>query len=77
MLMTGILLSTLVCGGGCAAINSAIGGNNSETGEAWWVKSKGFFGMVWGAKVYYCPMPANPGPAQCREAKMVDTTNVK
>ena len=56
---------------GCAAITSAQGGNTSETGEAWYVKAKGFNGFTISAKVFYCPAPAS-GPAQCKEAKMVE-----
>lgn len=56
---------------GCATITSAQGGNTGETGEAWYVNSKGFNGLVISSKVFYCPAPAS-GPAQCKEAKMVE-----
>jgi len=58
--------------GGCSHVNSAMGGNTAQTGEAWWVKTVSFPpGLVWSAKVYHCPAPAS-GPAQCKEAKMVE-----
>ncbi len=57
--------------GGCAAVTSAMGGNTNETGEAWWVKSTGMGPLIFYSKVFYCPAPAN-GPAQCKEAKMVE-----
>jgi hypothetical protein len=53
----------LVASSGCAAITSAQGGNTGETGEAWYVKAKGFNGFIFSAKVFYCPAPAS-GPAQ-------------
>ena len=56
---------------GCASVGSAMGGNNSETGEAWWVKNTGLPMLTFSSKVFYCPAPAN-GPAQCKEAKMVE-----
>ncbi len=56
---------------GCATVGSAQGGNNSETGEAWWVKNTVLFSLPLSSKVFYCPAPAN-GPAQCKEAKMIE-----
>ena len=56
---------------GCAAITSAMGGNTGETGEAWYVKTTGLFGLAFSSKVFYCPAPAS-GPAQCKEAKLVE-----
>jgi hypothetical protein len=57
--------------GGCANIGSALGGNTSMTGEAWYAKITTLGGLILSSKVYYCPAPAN-GPAQCKEAKMVE-----
>lgn len=67
-----------LCAGltGCASVTSAMGGNTTDTGESWYVRSTGFFGMVFSSKVFYCPAPAN-GPAQCKEAKMVETPSTK
>jgi hypothetical protein len=48
-----------------------MGGNTSDTGEAWYVKSTGMGPMIFSSKVFYCPQPAN-GPAQCKEAKMIE-----
>ncbi len=69
-----VVLALGLCAGmsGCASVGSAMGGNNSETGEAWWVKNTGIppF-LTLSSKVFYCPAPAN-GPAQCKEAKMIE-----
>jgi hypothetical protein len=57
--------------GGCSFVSSALGAATSETGEAWWVKSKCLTpGFCYASKVYYCPPPAN-GPARCKEARLV------
>ena len=57
---------------GCASVGSAMGTNNAETGEAWWIKNTGLNAyLLFSSKVFFCPAPAN-GPAQCKEAKMVD-----
>ncbi len=57
---------------GCASVGSAMGGNTAMTGEAWYVKLTGMGGMVFSSKVFYCPQPNTAGPAQCKEAKMVE-----
>jgi len=57
---------------GCASIGSAMGGSTSMTGEAWYVKTTGMGGMIFSSKVFYCPQPNTAGPAQCKEAKMVE-----
>lgn len=72
-LLNGILaIGLLYSVAGCATVGSAMGGNNAETGEAWWVENKVLGGLILSSKVYYCPAPAN-GPAQCKEARMVET----
>ena len=50
---------------------SAMGTNNAETGEAWWTRNVGISWLTFSSKVFFCPAPAN-GPAQCKEAKMVE-----
>ena len=57
---------------GCANIGSAMGGNTGQTGEAWYVKTTGMGGLIFSSKVFYCPQPNTAGPAQCKEAKMVE-----
>jgi hypothetical protein len=57
--------------GGCANIGSAMGGNTAATGEAWYAKLTTLGMLILSSKVYYCPPPSN-GPAQCKEAKMVE-----
>ena len=44
------------------------------TGEAWYVKTTGMGGLIFSSKVFYCPQPNTAGPAQCKEAKMVEGT---
>ena len=68
VLMLGLLASF---SSGCAAITSGMGGNTSETGEAWYTNTKMLFSFPLSSKVFYCPAPAS-GPAQCKEAKMVE-----
>ncbi|MCS6911691.1 MAG: hypothetical protein RMK29_01915 [Myxococcales bacterium] len=65
------VLALSLLAGGCAAVTSAIGGNTSDTGEAWYVKSTTIGPLVVSSKIFYCPAPAN-GPAQCREAKLIN-----
>lgn len=56
---------------GCSFVTSSIGADTTETGEAWWVKSKCLgFGLCYASKVYYCPAPSS-GPARCKEARLV------
>lgn len=56
---------------GCSFVTSSIGADTTETGEAWWVKSKCLgFGLCYASKVYYCPPPSS-GPARCKEARLV------
>ena len=57
---------------GCANIGSAMGGNTGQTGEAWYVKTTGMGGLIFSSKVFYCQQPNTAGPAQCKEAKMVE-----
>ncbi|MBL8635288.1 MAG: hypothetical protein JNM40_18830 [Myxococcales bacterium] len=57
---------------GCANIGSAMGGNTAMTGEAWYVKTTGMGGLIFSSKVFYCPQPNTAGPAQCKEAKMIE-----
>jgi hypothetical protein len=63
----GALLGTM----GCANIGSAMGGNTAMTGEAWYAKITSLGALVISSQVYYCPAPQS-GPAQCKEAKMVE-----
>ncbi|HMU40475.1 MAG TPA: hypothetical protein PKE31_15815 [Pseudomonadota bacterium] len=57
---------------GCASVGSAMGGNTAMTGEAWYVKQTGMGGWIFSSKVFYCAQPNTAGPAQCKEAKMVE-----
>ncbi len=56
---------------GCANIGSAMGGNTSMTGEAWYVKTTTLGPLVLSSKVFYCAQP-QAAAAQCKEAKMVE-----
>ncbi|MBP6608779.1 MAG: hypothetical protein KA258_04285 [Deltaproteobacteria bacterium] len=67
-------LGFLLSASGCASIGSAMGGNTAMTGEAWYVKTTGMGGLIFSSKVFYCPQPNTAGPAQCKEAKMVEGT---
>ena len=58
-------LGFLLSASGCASIGS---------GEAWYVKTTGMGGLIFSSKVFYCPQPNTAGPAQCKEAKMVEGT---
>jgi hypothetical protein len=75
--MRKIFSSIVACGllaltaGGCANIGSAMGGNTSMTGEAWYVKTTTLGPLILSSKVFFCPTPQNAA-AQCKEAKMVE-----
>ena len=39
---------------GCAFVGSAMGGNSTETGEAWWTRNVGLNAyLLFSSKVYY------------------------
>jgi hypothetical protein len=59
--------------GACSVVTSSIPSMTNDTGEAWYTESKGFIGITWGSKVWYCPPPTQ-GPATCKQAKMVELT---
>ena len=40
--------------------------------RGWYVKTTGMGGLIFSSKVFYCPQPNTAGPAQCKEAKMVE-----
>lgn len=56
---------------GCANVGSAMGGNTSMTGDAWYVKTTTLGAFILSSKVFYCAQPQNAA-AQCKEAKMVE-----
>jgi hypothetical protein len=64
--------SALASGMGCAYVTSSGPASTAVTGEAWYTEATGFFGMFWGSKVFYCPAPTGQGPANCKEAKLVE-----
>ncbi len=59
--------------GACSVVTSSMPGMTNTTGEAWYTESKGFIGITWGSKVWYCPPPSS-GPQTCKEAKMIALT---
>jgi hypothetical protein len=66
-----VLAVLAVSASGCSFVTSSLGADTTETGEAWWVKSKCLgFGLCYASKVYYCPAPSS-GPARCKEARLV------
>jgi len=70
--MIGLLAAGALSGSmGCAYVTSSMPSTSNVTGEAWYTEATGFFGLYWGARVYYCPAPTAAGPATCKEAKLV------
>lgn len=72
----GIALSVL-SSGGCAAVASSLPTATNLNGDAWYTECKGFFGLCFSSKVYYCPTPQGVRPAACREARMVEKPKSK
>ncbi len=56
---------------GCSHVTSSVAGQNNVNGEAWYVETTSFGGLVFASTVYYCA-DASGGPARCKEAKMID-----
>jgi hypothetical protein len=63
---------------GCTGVSSALGGNTSMTGDAWFTEVTGMPsmvpgmpGMAFSTRIYYCPAPSG-GPATCVEAEYVE-----
>ena len=48
----------------------------SANGDSWYTEGTGFFGFMWGSKIYYCAPPTD-GPAQCKEARYVEQPKVE
>lgn len=59
--------------GACSVVTSSLPSLTNTTGEAWYTESKGFAGITWGSKVWYCPPPTQ-GPVTCKQAKMIALT---
>ncbi|MCC6809112.1 MAG: hypothetical protein IT381_16915 [Deltaproteobacteria bacterium] len=67
-----VLLTTQACS---AVLSSAPTVQNAN-GDSWYTEGTGFFGFMWGSKIYYCAPPSD-GPAQCKEAKYVEQPKPK
>jgi hypothetical protein len=65
-----LAIAALAALAGCSNTTSSVSGVDSVNGEAWYVKTTSFVGLVFGSDVYYCPPPES-GPAKCTQARMV------
>lgn len=65
-----LTLTALLGAIGCSNTTSSVSGVDSVNGEAWYVKTTSFAGLVFGSDVFYCPPPGS-GPATCTQARMV------
>jgi hypothetical protein len=75
LIRTGLLVAALAgLGTGCASIGTSMASSTSATGEAWYVENVGFAIFASASRVFYCPAVTAPGPAECKEAKMVPLT---
>jgi len=68
-----VAVGLLGAAGACSVVTSSMPTITNATGEAWYTESKGFAGITWGSKVWFCPPPTQ-GPGTCKQAKMIALT---
>lgn len=71
ILLLAVCLSAASFSQACSAVLSSAPTTTSANGDSWYTEGTGFFGFMWGSKIYYCAPPTD-GPAQCKEARYVE-----
>jgi|GEM_PF-2578415 len=73
--LMGLFVGAMLSGaGGCAVVTSSMPSASNLTGDVWYTEGTGIMGYAFKTRVFYCPAATAPGPATCKQAKMVSLT---